>query len=531
MTKFFRLPTLCALVLCLAVPAAGQGRVRDYNWTKEANPALSLGNAASLSEFTGGAVSSGTLSFSKENGALIALDGSPDSWSAGVGTESFRRVSEKLVFSGAVKYEYFRGNSMGAQVLLDPYDSPVNFLEEDYSTSGVKKRESYLLRGAFSYSLSESWSLGLKLDYEAADRTKYKDPRFQNDLMDLSVSPGIWFRASDFLGVGINMLYRHRLEQIKAKTYGTIDRQYYLYVDYGGFIGQKEEFNGDMGYVSLSNARPLADDYYGGAVQLILGRTIKLFNRLSGYYRKGSYGTRSSSSVVFCECNGPLFEYSGVFDLPSGTDWLHRVSINAVLADFYNFTNSFYYNTEDGMATEVVYIGNNRTLFRRDMDISFAYGYYVGTDKFRPDWVLRAEADLLSRAQRTTVFPIYRDYRCQQYSASLGAERNLNFSRSVLGIAARVSFNGGAGTPSKDGKTADGASRLKSYDDYLNRQFEFDTAACAGTGIELTYTWTAFFGIAPYIKLSEEFRSLLAEPQYLDGRSRNVALVTLGCSF
>ena len=531
MTRTFRLPTLCALALCLAVPAAGQGGVRDFSWTKEANPALSLGNAATLSEFTDGAVSSGTLSFSKENGALVAIDGSADSWAAGVGTESFRRVSDKLVFSGAVKYEYFRGNGMGAQVLLDPYDSPVNFLEEDYSTAGVKKRESYLLNGAFSYSLSKSWALGLKLDYEAADRTKYKDPRFQNDLMDLSVSPGVWFRPSGFLGAGINLLYRHRLEQIKANTYGNMDRQYYTYVDYGGFIGQREEFTGDLGYVSLSNTRPLANDYFGGAIQLILGRRIKFYNRLGGYYRKGSYGTRSSSSVVFCEFNGPRFEYSGVLDLPAGADRLHRISVSAAMADFYNYTNSFYYKTEDGMATEVVYIGSNRTLNRHDMEAGVSYGFYVGTDKFRPDWVIRAEADMFSRAQRTDVFPIYRKHKCQQFGAALGAERNFNFSRSVLGIAARASFNVGTGFANEDGQTSEGTSKLKSYDDYLNRQFEFDTAARAGAGIELSYTWTAFSGIAPYIKLSEQFRSLLAEPQYLDGRTRNVALITLGCSF
>ena len=43
----------CILALCLVVPAAGQGPVRDFRYAKEANPQLDFGNAAYLSTLEG----------------------------------------------------------------------------------------------------------------------------------------------------------------------------------------------------------------------------------------------------------------------------------------------------------------------------------------------------------------------------------------------------------------------------------------------------------------------------------------------
>ncbi len=526
----FRIPALCLSFLCLAVSAVGQEGVRNYEYAKEINPVLSFSNASSLSVFGEGGISKACLSFRKDNGAVVPLDGSNDSWAAGAGTESFKRVSDKLVFSGKVYYEFFLGQNMGAQVLLDPLGSPVNFLEEDSAAVGVKQRESYSLSGGLSYAFSDAWAIGVKLDYNAKDRTKHKDPRFQNDLVDLSVAPGFWYSPSGSLGFGVNLLYRHSLEQIKAKLYGTVDRQYYINVDQGGFIGTVEDFDGDIGYISVTNTRPMANDWYGISVQLVSGSNTKLYNQLSGQWRTGYFGTRSSTSVVFCEFNGPEAVYNGTLDLPAANA-LHRVELNAAYRMLLNFTNSYSYKVEDGMPTEVIYNGKNLSLTRHDIDASLAYTLYKGSGVFRPDWVLHAEADAFCRLQKTTVFPIYRNHNYVTYNALLSGERNFSFGLSMLGVTLRLNYTGGLGTPKQDGYTAGGASKLKSFDDYLNRQFEFDTAARAGAGIEFSYTWTEFSGIAPYIKLSEQFQSLLDEPEYLGGRFRNVAMLTVGCSF
>ena len=137
----FRIPFIYALALCLAVPAAGQGPVRDFQYRQDLNPLLGFGNAAGLVTLGDEGFSAASASFSKENGSLIPLEGSPDCWTAGAQTQSYRRVSDKLVFSGALQYSQFRGNGMGSQILMNPGNNAVNFLEEDLSTVGKKRRE------------------------------------------------------------------------------------------------------------------------------------------------------------------------------------------------------------------------------------------------------------------------------------------------------------------------------------------------------------------------------------------------------
>ena len=72
---------------------------------------------------------------------------------------------------------------------------------------------------------------------------------------------------------------------------------------------------------------------------------------------------------------------------------------------------------------------------------------------------------------------------------------------------------------------------MKSFDDYSNREFEYYTAARAGAGVELKYTRRVSDRLTAFVSFSDTFRSLLSKSEYLDGATRNVALLTLGCNF
>ncbi|MBR5055634.1 MAG: hypothetical protein IKX03_00390, partial [Bacteroidales bacterium] len=282
-----RFPLTGILILCLAASSAGQGRVLDFAQVTGSNPLLSYQNASLMASLGKANISEATVSFAKENGDIKPLEGSPDSWNLDVLTQSFRRVSDRLVFSGKVGYSFFRGNEMGGQVLINPQESAISFLEENTSTLGVKQRETYSLSGALSYSLSRSFSAGVKIDYTAADQTKFKDPRFLNMLMDLTVAPGVTLWKSGGFTFGGNLLWHHSVEQLSAGMFGTMDRQYFILVNQGGFMGSRELFDGDVGYVSLSNMRPLTDDGYGLALQVATGRNTRFFAQLKGLWRDG----------------------------------------------------------------------------------------------------------------------------------------------------------------------------------------------------------------------------------------------------
>ncbi len=526
----FRIPVICVLGFCLAASAAGQGPVRDFRLELENNPLLGFSNAACLASLRDDGFSEAAAAFNKENGGVVPLSESPDAWSVDVGTRAFRRVNDKIVFSGKLSYSYFRGARMGGPILMNPEESAINFLEEDESTVGTKKRESYSLQGGLSYSLSERWSLGVKTEYKAEDQTKYKDPRFLNVVADLSVSPGVMFRPSGRFSIGGNLIYCHRLEQLSAGTFGTIERQFDILVDQGGFLGTKEVFDGDMGYVSDQNTRPMTDDRYGLSLQTVFGNKTRLYVQLTGLWRSGFYGSRTSTSVVFCEFRGPEVKAETILLVPAGENQ-HRVALDAGFRPLSKLTNSYSYKAEAGKTTTIEYHGQNETLSRSDLDARLDYSFRKGVSGYRPDWIFGASADFFMRKENTSIYPDYRDRHFLNVDLGLSAERNFKSASNCFTIGGSLSYLQGWGDPKQDGSYSQGNSKLKSFDDWLYRQFEYDTASRAGGGISLAWTSLRPKRVAPYLKLSDRFVSLLAEPQHLQGRFRNEATLTLGCNF
>ena len=130
------------------------------------------------------------------------------------------------------------------------------------------------------------------------------------------------------------------------------------------------------------------------------------------------------------------------------------------------------------------------------------------------------------------LYPFYRNADCVTLDAGVFAGRNIRKGASVFSLGSRLGFRCGFGTPKDDGAYATtSGSTLRSFDNYLFRQFEYDTAPAAGAGLSFAYTRIISDKFAPYVKVSDSFSALLAVPQYLSGRIRNVAMITLGLSF
>lgn len=504
--------------------------MQDFHYTTAANPLLTFSNAAGLASLDDLSFAEAILSFDKENGDMIAIQDSPDSWQTSVGARAFNRVSDYLAFSGSLSYSYFRGQKMGGQILMNPKENAINFLEEDAATLGVKVREQYNLRGGISYSLNKSFSAGLDVDYTATDQTKLKDPRFLDVLMDLSIAPGVMFTSVGDNYFGANLIYRHSVEQLSAGTYGTIDRDYYTLVDQGGFWGDREVFSGDEGYVSTQNTRPMINDRYGVALQTAVGTSTRFFGQLTGIWRSGYYGNRTSSSVVFCEFSGPEAKLEGVLTVPAGND-VHRLEMSAGMNHLSNLTNSYSYKPVEGMSTVIEYHGQNKTQSRVDIAAHVAWYLQKEVSLFRPKWVFGLSADAFSRNQTTTKYPNYRKSSFMNITADLSAEHNICRPSDCFTIAADLIYFTGGGNPFTDGSYASGTAKYKSFDNWLYPQFEYETLQRAGAQVSFAWNWLRSKSLAPYIKISDRFVSLLSEPQYLGGTVRNVATVSIGCNF
>lgn len=523
-----------AVFLSLATTAIGQenSSMRDFEYIRASVPWLTSRNGAGLSAMTLKHTTIAELNYQKGNGDLIDNAGSVDCFKAGAMTESYLKISERVAFYGKLSYSYFSGKDMGGSILMDPAYNPVNFYESELTTTGVKHRELYHLIGGVSYSFKNSgWSLGAKFDYESGDQAKLKDPRFQNVWMDLDISAGFRYDNNRNFSIGMNLEYRRTLEYLVGKIYGQSGKQYFTFIDYGGFYGNRELFDGTESMVSPSTNYPMFNGFLGASIQLEIGRSVKIYHELTYLMRNGYYGNKGSSNIVFTEHGGNIFEYKG--ELRAGTDAMrHHVGLKASYQTLVNNKNVYRMNTEVGANTNVEYLSQNEVLDRTDINAKVYYTAFVDVENYRPKWEFGASAEFDSRQSLTTIYPYYRSYFSSNITASIYGKRNIVSGKNIYTISAEGAFMTGAGFPKEDGILASSTSDApKSFEVYLWKDFEYRTAQRAGAGLTFRYTRLFSQKVGAYVQVSDKYITLLSEPEYLSNRYRNTFNLTIGCTF
>lgn len=520
-----------ALLLSLVLPAGGQGRdaLRDYRYIVSTNPFLKLDNAAGIGRLQTGRIAVAEGGFVKDNGGLKGPDESADDWCATGETESYVKVSDKVAFYGRMHYSYFQGQEMGGSLLAGSSSAPVNFYETVDSTAAVRQLERYGLIGAMSYTFNDRWSAGIKVDYRSGMQTKLRDPRSRSNLMYLDLTAGAQWTLSSGTVLGANLAYNRDLEELRARQYGTTDKMFYIFVDYGACYGARELFSGDDNYVSLSNARYMDNTRLGGSLQLYTKRGG--FHQLSYMRRTGYYGKRASSSIVFCEFAGHEINYEGELFSRKGSN-TDRFSWDASFAMLSNARNIYKQTTEPGKPTVVTYYGRNRVLSAMDASVHAAWDAWRGVENFRAKTAFGAALDGTFHRGVTTIYPYQRTSQIITLNATGYGERNFVRANDMLSFRGEGLFRVGFGNPASDKQLASSSSPAPlSFDARLNRQFEYETAPCAGLGIGCTYTRIFSDRFSAFVRLQDGLTLMLTTPQYLEGRIRNAATLTVGCTF
>ncbi|MBR5384246.1 MAG: hypothetical protein IK143_00025 [Bacteroidales bacterium] len=527
--KFYIL-TISVLLLGTAasVSAEDKDNYRDFDFVKSTTPYLNLSNPAALAAWDG-KISKATVNFDKDNGGLTSLVQSENSYKVGAGTESFYRTSDRIAFHGGINWYYTQGRNMGGQILLDPDYNPVNFLETGTDTRGVRKRESYSLLGEMSYSFSDRWAAGIAFHYDALDQTKIKDPRFSTDWTDLSLVAGTTFRPSDGLMLGVSAFYRNTLEKIQAGIYGPTDKQYFLEADRGGFFGTVFELVGDHGFLTTKGNRPMDNTFLGGAVQAVIGGVFS--NELTFKYRNGYYGRKSSGTAVFYEFDGAEIRYDGALTLPVGSN-IHKVTLSASYSKLANSENSFNFVTPLGGVTVVEYTGESYIYDETVTDGALGYVWYHNVSGNHPDLTLGANVSFHSKKQATSIYPFYRNHNVSQVDADIYCIKSFDLRKSKFVVEAHGLCHTGYGDARDDGEyTHASYTILKSFDTWLDWQYEYETAKRAGAALAFKWEFPRPSGAVPYIKVADTFQSLLKKPEFVPGRTRNTASITLGINF
>ncbi len=522
------------ILLCACAFAQPQRSLYDYDYISDTNPWLTSVNASGLGSLAPNRVSFVEATYNKENGGIIPSYGSDNSFQAGVSTESFVRLSDKLAFRGRLAYQYFKGQNMGGQMLMDPTYNPVNFAEADPGRAGTKQRELYDVSGGMSYAIGSRWAIGADFTYQSGYQAKRRDARAYSNYMDLSLSLGAKVDVAEWFRLGFNAQYRRTNEMLSVTTYGTTDIQYYFLVDVGNYFGSSETL-GNRSNAVAGSSRPMSNDFLGASLQLDFGKEdgIRFFNELTYLNRSGYYGqkTNSENYIGYHNFSGDVLSYSGSLFI-NGTDSQHKIAVDAEYETMSGYQNIYLLSRPDGGGTIVNYYGESNVLSSSNVSAGLAYTGYFGVKSYRPKWEVGAEVKLDAYDAVSAQYPFYRESDYHNVNAGVSAKRNFFSGKNIYKVGLDLNAMSGNGTAYKDGEYVASSSIAPTVkNEYLMKDFEFNTLSRVGAGLSIRYTRVFSKALSAYVELSDSCTKLVSAPSHLSGSYRNVALVTIGCSF
>ena len=538
-----RILSLIGLFILSTLPAWSQTDEwkDEYSRFTDLTPWVRSSNPAGIMTLPVDKTSTVRASLEKKNGGLMDLHESRDCFRPSLEAASFMRISDRITFYGRMDYSYFKGKDMGGQILMDPYYNPINFLESVDTTTGTKTLEEYTLEGGMAYSFSDRFTLAGKINFQSADYAKRKDPRSYNQWMDLDASFGARYSLADGKGAfGISLNYTKTIETVAEKLFGTLDRQYYYLVDYGGSFGKVEIIDGDNGYLSVSNERPMFNQFFGGSAQAEFKvGGVSAFVDLGAAYRKGYFGKKASGSVRFCDFDGMRYTLDTRISFRTGK-LLNRIDGNWNIMASLNKENSYRVSTNPGQNPEIQYFGSqevgDKTVGRIKARYSIEKQVDGAADIFKPaPWAVSIGFERFFMNQTATSYPFYRKQRLAQNTVNAVAVKNFIMRGNFLSLTLGANYSfAGDNLKNEDGQYSSASGNPRTNETYLNRNFEYFDASSTGGDASIRYTLVRKTGKRHYsvfVDLSDSYRRLTSDPEYLTGNYRNTIILTIGCNF
>ena len=523
--------------ICLSAGLAAQtaDTVRPpFEWIQSSDLRLKSNNAALLFALPVQRMSIAEADFNKSNGNFTDYAQSGNSYTFGAHTESYVRLSPRLLLHGGITYDHFKGKQMGGSAFIYPADNAFDIVEYADSTRGEKKLEKYRLQGAFAIGLNKRLSAGAKIDYTAANYAKYKDLRHKNKRMDMTLTFGLNYRLNNMLAMGGNYYYRRSTEGIVFNTYGTTDRQYHSLISYGAFYGRRELF-GESGFTDKGTDHPLFDKYQGGSVQIdgSLSEKTRFFNELAYFSRKGYFGENSSGSTQFTSHHARVWKYNGQMT-HKNKQALHLYTLQLHHENLENNENIYRQQTTPGGVTEQIYYGKNKVLQRKTLRAQFEYAAHLKLSDYEPQWSFSAKADYFGREQTVSVYPYFRKQTLRSWQANLNAYRYIRCKSNSYRLAFGAGYGSGNGTPLKDGlyaKPSDEQAAPAGQEQLLHKEFEYLTAPQGNVKIGFRYSkpLLAEKSIDGYVEIN--YQLVKAFQTLYTGNHFHVAGLKIGCAF
>jgi hypothetical protein len=493
-------------------------------------PRLKSNNPANLFFLPIKSFSTASGTFNKYNGDYINYYESDNSYSYKLSSESFQKLNDKTVVSGGISYLNFNGKNMGGSILIDPYKNPFNILEFDQNNEGEKNLESYKLNGKISHKLLSNFTVGGDINYETANYAKRKDVRHINNLMDLDFSLGAIYSSSNRTNFGLSYTHNRRIESIYTNTYGNVNTNYLMFIDFGAFYGRTELLD-DSKFLSYQATTPLVNNSnkFGLQYFIQLNKNISLNNEIAYQTVNGYYGTKGSASIVFTSNTAKSYFYNGNLQIKKDKT-LHNINLELKYSELSNNENKYSISKNPGDTQSIIYYGDNNVLDKNLFSASLNYDILFNK-KVNSFYKFNLGGNYFMMNQQVSQFPYFRtqDITSFQIKSSLLKSLTLK-NKNVLEIETEIGYSSGFGTAYKNGlyTTSNGSGPVSS-DINLFKEFEYLTSPAISAKIGIGYQLELNKGYKPFIKLEDGFKQAF-ETNFI-GKNYNSFSFSIGCNF
>ncbi len=216
-------------------------------------------------------------------------------WRAGLSAGTITHL-DRFSMIGKFSFADIESRGMCGSMSARPGYYPVEIYE---FTPGRKTRQVYSFAGGVAVELSDRWTVGARMDFEAQNYTKRKDLRHTNYLLDMTVTPSVMWREGD-LAVGASGIFAKNTETITAEELGITSGVYYAFLDKCLMYGSYDIWDNSVLHIKESgiNGFPVKEISGGAAVQM----------QWRGLYADAEFlrdaGSAGEKQKVWCDFGG-----------------------------------------------------------------------------------------------------------------------------------------------------------------------------------------------------------------------------------
>ncbi|WP_399165446.1 DUF6850 family outer membrane beta-barrel protein [Sunxiuqinia elliptica] len=194
---------------------------------------LTTANAAGIFFNTNPRYTSFEGSYELMNGAFHKVHDTDNGNLTKIKAEGYNSINDRLVLYGNFSYQKTNKDSIRWNATYDPYKgSP--YIIADTLTGASYTYEDYNLQGKAAFQFSDSWIIGGNISYYAAIAAKALDPRPENTVNGIDISPSLIYQTSSFK-IGFNIGIHTSKEVIDYKVEKTNFNYSYFYFKGFGF--------------------------------------------------------------------------------------------------------------------------------------------------------------------------------------------------------------------------------------------------------------------------------------------------------